>query len=199
MAIEIALDDRTLHVVIDMQTLFAPPGVWGLEGIHALGQPIGRIIAAHQARTVFTRFVTPHHAGEARGCWRGYYEHWTSVTQAHLPPDGLDVLPELRRLAPAAAIFDKTTHSAFESADFADHIAASGATTLVLSGIETDVCVLGTALSAIDRGYHVVVVSDAVASSAPAAHQATLDHVLPRFDQQLEILDTATLLRRWPG
>lgn len=199
MAISIPLDDRALHVVIDMQTLFAPPGVWGLDGIHALSRPIGRIIAAKPDKTVFTRFVTPTHAGEANGCWRGYYEHWTDVTQAHLPPDGLDVLPELQRLAPDAAILDKTTHSAFESGDLADHVKASGATTLVLTGIETDVCVLGTALSAIDRGYHVIIVSDAVASSSPPAHQATLDHVLPRFDQQLEILDTATLLERWAG
>jgi nicotinamidase-related amidase len=48
---------------------------------------------------------------------------------------------------------------------------------LVLVGAETHVCVLQTALSALERGYRVFVVSDAVGSRAPAQHRAGLERM----------------------
>ena len=66
--------------------------------------------------------------------------------------------------------------------------------TLIFTGVETDVCVLASVLTAVDRGYRVIVVTDAVASSDAAAHRATLQVILPRFDQQIELVDVAQLL-----
>ena len=43
-----------------------------------------------------------------------------------------------------------------------------GAATVIVSGVETDVCVLATVMSAMDRGYRVVVPSDAVHGSDAA-------------------------------
>jgi nicotinamidase-related amidase len=45
---------------------------------------------------------------------------------------------------------------------------------LIVNGGETDVCVLATVLGAIDRGYRVVVASDAICSSADETHDASL-------------------------
>ena len=75
----------------------------------------------------------------------------------------------------------------------------SGAEVLVLTGVETDVCVLGTALDAIDEGLYVVVVSDAgrVASSVPECHRLTLESILPRFDEQAVIATTTEVLAAW--
>lgn len=64
-------------------------------------------------------------------------------------------------------------------------------------GIETDVFVLATAMSAVDLGYRVIIVSDAVASSDMASHEACLQLVYPRFDQQIEIADLPTVLDAW--
>jgi nicotinamidase-related amidase len=47
-------------------------------------------------------------------------------------------------------------------------VVASGRRTIVLTGMETDVCVAQSALGLLDRGYRVVVVEDAVASPGTA-------------------------------
>ena len=56
---------------------------------------------------------------------------------------------------------------------------------------------LATALTAIDRGYRTMVVADAIASSEPGSHQACVDRVLARYREQVELVDSATLLRAW--
>ena len=99
---------------------------------------------------------------------------------------------------PPAQVADKTTYSAFESADFRAKLAALDCRTVICSGVETDVCVLGTVMQAMDRGYRVVLVSDAVESSNPAAHRASLDHVYRRFEDQIEIGSTDEVIAHWP-
>ena len=61
-------------------------------------------------------------------------------------------------------IFAKKAFSCFADADFAAAVAASGARTIVLAGCEAHVCVMQTALDAMERGYECVVIADAVAS-----------------------------------
>ena len=92
-------------------------------------------------------------------------------------------------------IVDKAEHSAFAAPSFQRRAARVG--TLVLSGVETDVCVLATALDAIDAGLRVIIAGDAVASSSEAGHRASLEAVLPRFDQQVEIVTVAAILDGW--
>jgi nicotinamidase-related amidase len=66
-----------------------------------------------------------------------------------------------------------------------------------VSGGETDVCVLSTVLGAIDRGYRVVVVTDALCSSSDAAHDASLDVYHMRFGQQVETASAELVLDAW--
>jgi nicotinamidase-related amidase len=186
----------TVHIAIDMQVLFTPPGRWVVD-MAPIMPNVQAIAAAHPARTLFTRFVVPQRAEDAPGCWRGYYRHWWDFTGEHLAEGRLDLLEPLRSMARSEAVIDKPTHSAFETPELEQKLAALGATTLVLTGVETDVCVLGTAMTAIDRGYRIVIVSDAVTSSSLEAHAATLAAILPRFSRQAEVMDTATLLAEW--
>ena len=55
-------------------------------------------------------------------------------------------------------------------------VEATGRGTVVLTGLETDVCVAQSALGLLDRGRRVVVVADAVASPG-SAHAAGLDRM----------------------
>jgi nicotinamidase-related amidase len=103
----------------------------------------------------------------------------------------------LRPFVPPARVIDKYAHSAFEAEAFQDALDELGADTIIFTGVETDVCVLATALTAIDRGYRTILVSDAIASSSPPGHRASLESVYPRFDQQVELIDTDTLLKAW--
>ena len=69
--------------------------------------------------------------------------------------------------------------------------------TLVITGGETDVCVLATVLGAIDRGFRVVIVTDAVCSSADQTHDAVMELYRSRFSEQVEAVSTVEVLDDW--
>jgi nicotinamidase-related amidase len=67
---------------------------------------------------------------------------------------------------------------------------------VVITGGETDVCVLAAVLGAIDLGYAVKLLRDAVCSGTDETHEATLQLLADRFSVQVEVLTTETFLRR---
>lgn len=188
---------RAIHACIDMQRLFAEGSDWSSPVVHAIEPKVSRIAAHAPHLTLFTRFLTPERAEDAQGQWQIYYRHWKSVLASNLGHDLLDLLPPLRRFVPPARVIDKYVHSAFEAAEFQHALDDLHADTIIFTGVETDVCVLATALTAVDRGYRTILVSDAIASSSPPGHRSALDDIYPRFDQQVELIDTNALLRAW--
>jgi len=187
----------TVHVAVDLQRIFAEATAWQCTTIPAILPNVLRLAHAYPGRTVWTRFVVPHRPEDVPGAWQDYYRHWEQFTGRVMEPGLIDLVPDLVPHAEADLVVDKLTYSAFEVPAFAETLDRLGADTLLFSGVETDVCVLGTLLPAIDRGYRVVAVSDALASSSEAGHRATLDAVLPRFDRQVEIATTDDVLRAW--
>jgi nicotinamidase-related amidase len=183
----------TVHLAVDMQRLFMQ-GRWTVPGIPAITPNVIALAEALPDRTLFTRFVVPPTAEHATGQWRHYYRYWWDYTGAALAPALIEIGDALAPYAHPGNTVDKPTHSAFEAPALMRALAGLGAETLVVTGAETDVCVLGTILGAVDRGFRVVAVSDAMASSSEAGHAATLAHILPRFDQQVDIMTTAEVL-----
>lgn len=188
------LSDRSLFVCIDMQRLFLQPGDWFTEPGLAILPHCEELANAAGDRCLFTRFITAKNPAEASGSWQRYYQHWQSVTREKVGDAAMEVHPSLQPYATETRCFDKLTHDAFDSLAFATRIEESQPDALVLFGIETDVCVLATAMSAVDLGYRVVIAADACASSMPASHAACLEHIYPRFDQQIELCSTHRLL-----
>lgn len=188
------LGANALHVAIDMQRLFAETTAWHTPALAAIIPVVTAISERFAEQTLFTRFITPRTPTEAHGAWRHYFQHWRSVALDTLDPALLALVEPLSRLAPPAAVIDKTAYSAFTAPAFAAALAERRVDTLIVSGVETDVCVLATVLDAIDAGYRVIVVADAVASFSAAGHRAVLEAVLPRFDQQVETVSATELL-----
>jgi nicotinamidase-related amidase len=191
------LGPHMVHICIDMQRLFAEPGEWHTPSLAGIVPAIARIAARRPARTLYSRFMTPARANDAHGQWQTYYRRWQSVTGEHLAPGKLDLVPELARHAGPGSIIDKSGHSCFDSPAMAPALKKLGATGLIVTGVETDVCVLATVLDAIDLGLRVVIVEDAVTSSSPEGHGAAMNAIYPRYDQQIEVLTTDELLRVW--
>lgn len=76
-------------------------------------------------------------------------------------PNG-PLVPELKELFPDAPYIARPGQiNAWDNADFVDAVKATGKKQLLIAGIVTEVCVAFPALSALEEGYEVFVVTDA--------------------------------------
>ena len=78
------------------------------------------------------------------------------------------VVPEIASLLPGAKAMDKLEFSCFGSQEFTAALKGlpGRRNTVLLCGMETHICVMQTALGALEHGYRVHVASDAVSSRA---------------------------------
>jgi nicotinamidase-related amidase len=180
-----------------MQRLFAEDGPWPTPWMHRVLPVVEEIAGRFPERTIFTRFITPEHPADMPGLWQRYYANWPQTTREHLPREMLDLLPELTRFVPPAVVIDKTRYSAFSSPELLPLLHHRGANGLILTGSETDVCVLSTVMSAVDLGYRVILVRDAVCSSSDAGHDALLSLYHRRYSEQVETADAQDVLSHW--
>ncbi|MGI5219098.1 cysteine hydrolase family protein [Nocardia sp. CA-290969] len=86
---------------------------------------------------------------------------------------GAQIIPELAPLTDEPIVSHPGT-SAFATTPLDSILRHAGVDTLVFTGVATNVTVEGTARSATDLGYQVVIASDACAAATDAAHDATL-------------------------
>jgi nicotinamidase-related amidase len=186
-----------VHLCVDMQKIFAEGTAWHTPWMERVLPMVARIAEAKPEQTIFTRFIPAERPGEGEGTWRRYYERWAEMTQEALPPGMLDLLPPLQRLVPPAELLDKRVYSPWVDTDLHQRLRRRGIDTLVVSGAETDVCVLAAVLGGVDLGYRVVVPTDALCSSSDSTHDALLTLYHQRYGQQVETVTTEELLRCW--
>jgi nicotinamidase-related amidase len=179
-----------------MQEVFATNPQWGFAGIHAIVPAIAKLARGKPAQTLWTRFISAHSADDAEGSWAALYRLWPGATLS--AGAEMNILPSLLPLVSGPdVVFDKPTYSAFHNPAFIAELKRRKADTLVLSGIETDVCVLGTLFDAVDRGYFVVVAEDAVTSSDPDGHKQIMKVIPRRLKSQVFTATVATILEQW--
>ncbi len=194
---DIRLGPNAVLAVIDMQRLFAEKTAWFVPTANDILPNVLRLARHRPDRVLFTRFMTPARPEDAPGAWAAFYRRWPSVTLDRLDAGMLDLVPALAALVPPGELCDKTTFSSFASGPLAASIERRGADTLILAGAETDQCVLATALSAVDRGYRVVIANDAVTSQSLPAHRAMLETVFPRMAPLVRVAATDAILEGW--
>lgn len=185
-----------IHLCIDMQRMFAEETPWHVPWMRNVSPQVLEVAQRHPHRTIFTRFVPPQRAEDMSGTWRAYYEKWQMMTVETLGSDLVDLVPSLKSLVPPARIFDKMTYSPWTTGELHRSITGEGVDTLVVTGGETDVCVLAAAIGAIDLGYRVILLKDAVCSGADETHDASLELLGDRFSVQLQISSTEEFLGR---
>lgn len=189
----------TVHLCVDMQRLFAEETPWHTPWMERVLPNVARIAREHRERTIYTRFIPPRSPDEMPGAWRHFYERWRTITTAELDPGLLDLVAPLSELARDGEVVDKRFFSPFHATDLAERLRKRGTDTLVVTGAETDMCVLAAVLDAVDLGFRVVLPEDALCSSSDAMHDALLELYRTRFSLQVETADTETVLRDWPG
>ena len=186
-----------MHVCVDMQRLFAEPSPWATPWITRVLPQIERLVERRAEQTVFTRFLPAQRAGQGVGAWKRYYERWSSMAIDNIGPEMVELLPSLAACCPPAAVIDKHIYSPWFEGRLRAFLMEHEIDTLVITGGETDVCVLATVLGAIDFGYRVVLVTDALCSSSDETHDALLTVYHQRFAQQVETVEMETVLSNW--
>ncbi|QRM35216.1 cysteine hydrolase family protein [Microvirga sp. VF16] len=193
------LGPGTLHLCIDMQHLFSVDGPWPTPWMERVLPTVAQIAERAPDRTVFTRFIPPERPEDMPGTWRRYYEHWRETTREHLDPRLLELMPPLQRLVPPATVLEKPVYSAFAGHKLRDLVRERGIDTLLITGSETDMCVLATVLGAVDLGLRVLIVTDGVCSSSDQGHDDLLTLYSTRYSYQIETVSSEIVLAQWPS
>ena len=188
---------NAVHLCIDMQNIFAPDGLWATPWMERVLPTVVSVVSRHAERTVFTRFITPQDPEDRPGQWQSYFRRWRQATRRHLPSSALELVPALNRFVPPAAVIDKPAYSAFSNPGLASLLVAKNVGTVVISGAETDVCVLSTVLSAVDLGFRIVIIEDALCSSSDVGHDALMTMYRTRFHGQVDLVTAAELDEVW--
>ncbi len=191
------LGDTAAHVCVDMQRLFAEDTPWRTPWMRRVLPNVVALAGARPERLCFTRFVPLDKPESGAGTWRRYYERWSDVTLQAIDPSLVDLVPELRRFAPPAPVLDKRVYSPWGSTGLHEMLQRAGKNTLIVTGGETEVCVLATVLGAIDLGYRVVLATDALCSSADQTHDAMLEIYHSRFGMQVETAQCEEIVEAW--
>ncbi len=191
------LGASAVHLCVDMQRLFSPDGPWPTPWMERVLPVVAEVARHAPEKTIFTRFIPPARPEDMPGTWRLYYEKWVETTREHLDPRLLELMPPLRELVPPALMFDKPVYSAFAGHRLSEELQHRHVDTLIVTGSETDVCVLATVLGAVDHGYRVVLVSDGLCSSSDEGHDTLLTLYRKRFSAQIETVTCEELLATW--
>ena len=191
------LGPNAVHLCIDMQTLFAERTDWHVPWLERVLPAVTCLAEARRERTVFTRFVPPDRPENAAGTWRRYYAHWRAMTGERLDPRLIRLVPPLAALAPPAIVIDKAHYSPFKEPAVLGALGRLEADALVITGGETDVCVLAAVMDAVDAGYRVILAEDALCSVSDESHDAMLRHFGSRFSQQIEVASIGEILEDW--
>jgi nicotinamidase-related amidase len=180
-----------------MQALFAEPTEWHVPWMKRVLPAVLHVAETRPEQTIFTRFIPPQHANQMVGTWQRYYQRWPQMTRAELPPGLLELMPPLPSLVPPATVVDKCHYSPFLEPPLPYLLRQRRIDSLVITGGETDVCVLATVLGAVDRGLRVVLATDALCSTSDQAHECLLSLYRDRFAQQIEAASVDEILAAW--
>lgn len=106
----------------------------------------------------------------------------------------LDTIPTIKSMLPGVVSYDRSSINAWQDKDFVAAVQATGRTHLVMVALWTEACLAFPALDALQAGYDVFPVVDAVGGTSTIAH----DTALRRMEQAgAELTTNAQLACEW--
>src|SRR3954451_9578267 len=105
-------------------------------------------------------------------------------------------LPELAELLEDDPPLDRTTVNSWEDTEFVQAVRAAGRRKLILCALWTEVCMAFVALDALQEGYEVYPVVDAIGGTSLEAHRAGLERVVKAGAQPISWVSRACELQR---
>ncbi len=181
------------HVCADMQRIFAEDTEWKRPCMQHVLPVACWLVSAYPERTFFTRFIPPRHPEERPGAWQRYYERWSELTIEKVGLEMVDLVPQLAAFAPPAAVIDKRVYSPWHWPELDIRLRERSVDTIIVTGVR----VLSTVLGAIDRGYRVVVATDALCTTSDETQEALLTLYRNRYSEQVEAVTSDVIIQNW--
>lgn len=88
------------------------------------------------------------------------------------------LFPELPLIFPGQQVLDRTSMNCWEDQPVVDEINRIGKPRVVIAGLWTSVCIVGPALSAIEQGFEVYVITDACGDVSDEAHERAVTRMV---------------------
>ncbi|WP_457091011.1 hydrolase [Microvirga sp. P5_D2] len=85
---------------------------------------------------------------------------------------------EITDAFPGQKLLDRTSMNTWEDAAVIEEVNRIGKTRLVFAGLWTSVCIVGPALSALDQGFEVYVITDACGDVSTEAHERAVERMI---------------------
>lgn len=182
-------------VLVDVQNDFFPGGALPTPEGDEIIEPINQLIeqCGDMGMPVFaTRDWHPeNHCSfeEQGGPWPPHCIQETEGAAFHPEIE----LPEDVAIISKAESADREAYSAFQSAGLGERLRELGVTGLVVAGLATDVCVRQTVLDALDEGFAVTVIQEAVSGveAEPGDSRRALEEMAEHGAQILSMEDLA--------
>jgi nicotinamidase-related amidase len=173
-------------VIIDMQKIFKDSSSqWCVSDYDSAAENIVELVLAHSGPIIWTKFVRDP---SERGAWGEYYKTWD---QCRLPPNS----PEWNLTFAVQSEHKLLTCSTFSKWGEELEALTEFSGEIIICGVATDQCVLGTVLGAIDAGKKVVVIEDCCAGLTKQAHDQAID-ILSGFRPMVEITTTSEFIEK---
>ncbi|WP_308725763.1 hydrolase [Metapseudomonas otitidis] len=88
------------------------------------------------------------------------------------------IFDEIKSVFPDHQVIDRTTMNTWEDPRIAVEVNRIGKPRIVLAGLWTSVCIVGPALSALDQGFEVYVITDACGDVSSEAHDMAIQRMV---------------------
>lgn len=86
-------------------------------------------------------------------------------------------IPQLQKVLGHLPTYDRTSINSWEDVEFKQAVESTGRKKLIMTALWTEACLTFPALDALNEGYEVYVVTDAVGGTSVAAHEAALRRI----------------------
>ncbi|MFY2791673.1 cysteine hydrolase family protein [Rhodococcus sp. MALMAid1271] len=184
--------ETTALLVIDMQRDFLLPGGFGESLGNDVGllrcviEPLAALVSVARDAGIPVIHTREGHLPDLSDCPPAKLRRGTPSQRIGDPGAfgrilvrgefGHDIIDELKPIE-GETVIDKPGKGAFYATELSDILAGAGITTLLVTGVTTEVCVHTTVREANDRGYECLVVTDCVGSYFPEFHRVGLEMI----------------------
>jgi nicotinamidase/pyrazinamidase len=171
------ISDSDALLVVDVQNDFCAGGALAVPGGDDVVEVINWLMPNFDHILATQDFHPPGHSSfvEQGGPWPQHCVAGTVGAEFH---PGLDT-DKVEAIVQKGTDVDTDGYSGFAGTNLADRLGRLGIIRVFVTGLATDYCVRATALEAIDNGFDVVVVTDAIAAvdGNPGDGRAALDEM----------------------